>query len=152
MLGHTKLSHSAMFVFSSFYFGCFLKEICVSLRRSRLFLESCLYRGGVTKSGPGPSGFSSVHSSWAVTHMLWQGHCSALRWELHRGVDLVSARVNRPGVCEYITATLPDVGSARERPGHIFFCVHYIPKQAPNRPYIFYRLLILFEALVVFLR
>lgn len=112
-------SHCAMLVFSFFFFfGCFLDCVCASLHpvrsdQSSLYLVyGRLGRGGVTKSGSGPSGFRPVlfllsGDTYVVTGPLF-GAVLRSMW----GRLVVAVRVNRPGVCGDVTAMLPEVDAA----------------------------------------
>ncbi len=75
-------------------------------------MEGRLDRGGVTKLGSGPSGFRPARfllsdDTCVVTGQLY----GAALWTIW-GRLLVAVRVNRPGVCGYVTATLPEVDAA----------------------------------------
>lgn len=88
-------------------------------------MEGCLGRSGMTKLGSGPSGFHPAlfllsGDTCVVTGRLY----GAALWSIW-GWLVVAVRVNRPGLCGYVSAMLLEVNAAHYRQTRALACAYF---------------------------
>lgn len=125
--------HSCCVMLVFIFLVASLDCVCASLQPVRRhqsslqLVEGRLDHGGVTKLGSGPSGFCLAlfllsGDTCVVTGQLY----GAALWTIWRWL-VVAVRVNRQGLCGYITATLQRwMQHIKDREGHQYVCTFFL--------------------------